>query len=173
MRKRWLSGTMVVVLFACCSGVLTTGNAIAQHDVGAGVNYWKVLDDIDVTDLDDSGISYFVNYRYRFQAPFRVELGLERLPDRFGKSAYAPQAFLMAGNRIYAGAGLGGVYTDGSFSDDPFFALKAGVSLPLPFWLRFDLSAQYRFNDFADLQDEDRRIGTDTVFLGAALRLTL
>ncbi len=150
------------------------GNLVrAQHDLGAGFHYWSVIDDIDVTNLDDSGFSYFVNYRYRFQGPVRLELALERLPDRFGKDAYAPQVFLIAGNQLYIGAGLGGVYTDGSFSDEPFYAMKAGLSLPLPFWLRFDISAQYRFNDFADLRDEDRKIGTDTVFLGAALRLTL
>lgn len=145
----------------------------AQHEVGVGIQYWKVLDDIDVTNIDDSGFSYYVNYRYRFKGPLRFELVMERLPDRFGEDAYAPQAFLVAGNRLFAGAGLGAVYTDGAFSDEPFYALKAGVSLPMPLWLRFDLTAQYRFNDFADLRKDDRKVGTDTIFIGAAIRLTL
>lgn len=155
------------VLFGLCAPV------VAQHEFGAGMQYWKVLDDIDVTNIDDSGFSYFVNYRYRFHGPLRFELVMERLPDRFGEGAYAPQAFLLVGNQIYAGAGAGAIYTNGSFADEPFYALKAGVSLPLPLWLRLDLSAQYRFNDFADLRDEDRKIGTDTIFIGGALRLTL
>ncbi len=166
-RRIWLGGVLLLCLFCGTRAVE------AQHDIGAGFHYWKVIDDIDVTNIDDSGFSYYVNYRYAFRAPLRVELILERLPDRFGKDAYAPQGYLIVGNRIYAGAGVGGVYTDGSFSDEPFYALKAGVSLPLPLWLLLDISAQYRFNDFADLRDEDRKIGTDTVFLGAALRLTL
>ncbi len=145
----------------------------AQHEFGASLHYWTVLDDLDAADFDDSGISYYFNYRYRFYGPLRVELGLERLPDRFGEGVYAPQGFLILGNQIYVGAGLGAAYTDGSFSDEPFYTFKAGISLPLPFWLRFDVSAQYRFNDFADLRDEERSIGTDTIFLGGGLRLTL
>jgi hypothetical protein len=145
----------------------------AQHEFGVGVNYWTVVSDIDVTNFDDSGISYYANYRYRMQGPFSFELMLEQLPDRFGVSATAPQAYLVLGNVLFAGVGIGGIYTDGSFGDEPFYAIKAGVSLPLPFWLRLDLVGQYRFNDFADLRDEDRQIGSDTVFLGGALRLQL
>ncbi|MFU8780434.1 MAG: hypothetical protein ACNA71_05340 [Kiritimatiellia bacterium] len=154
------------------SGLLT-GAGHAQHEFGAGINYWKVVDDIDVTNIDDSGVSYYASYSYRMQGPLRIELVVEQLPDRFGYRAHAPQAFLLVGSAIYAGAGVGGIYADGSFSGEPFYALKAGVSLPLFFWLRLDLGGQYRFNDFADLQDDDRKIGTDTVFLGGALRLQL
>lgn len=156
-----------------CLLALTVTISRAEHDFGAGINYWKVVDDIDVRDVDDSGFSYFVNYRRSLGTLLRIEVGLERLPDRFGESAYAPQGYLVLGRSIYAAAGVGGIYTDGSFADDPFYAIKAGVALPLPFWLKLDLAAQYRFNDFADLKDEDRKIGTDTVFLGAALRLVL
>ena len=164
------------VYFFCLLLTLCIGGAVSQaqdHQFSAGMHYWKVIDDIDVTNMDDDGFSYFFHYRYRFYGPMRIELGLERLPDRFGAAAYAPQAFLIAGNRIYAGAGVGAIYTDSSFADEPFFAIKAGVALPLLLWLRLDLSAQYRFNDFADLRDEDRKIGTDTVFLGGALRFSL
>ncbi len=146
--------------------------AQAGHRIGVGANYWKVIDDIDVRDIDDSGVSYHVSYQYRPQGLFALDLTLERLPDRFGTSAYAPQAYLLVGRVLYAGIGAGMVYTDGNFADEPFYALKAGLELPL-FFLRLDLSGHYRFNDFADLKDSDRKIGTDTVFLGASLRLTL
>ena len=36
-----------------------------------------------------------------------------------------------------------------------------------------DLSVNYRFNDEADLEDDDRNIDTDTLFLGAAVRFSL
>ena len=147
--------------------------AHAQHRIGAGANYWMVIDDLDVDDIDDAGFAYFVSYQYRMTGPFALDLTLERVPDRFGQSAYAPQASLLLGGPLYVALGIGGIYTDGSFGNEPFYMLRAGVDLPLLFWLRLDIAAQYRFNDFADLRDDDRKIGTDTVFLGAALRLNL
>ncbi len=158
-----------VLLLTCVSTPLLS----AQHTFGLGLHYGTVIDDMDVTDIDTSGISYYFHYRYRFYRPLWLELGLERLPDQFGESVYAPQAFLVIGNKIYAGVGAGAKYTNGSFADEPFYALKAGVSFSLPLWFCLDISAQYRFHDYTDIRDEERRIGTDTVFLGGALRLVL
>jgi len=147
--------------------------ARAQHDLGVGVNYWRVIDDIDVQDVDESGLSYFVSYRHALGDFWQLELGLERLPDQFGEDLYAPQGYLVLGRSIYVAAGIGGIYWDGSFAEDPFYALKAGLALPLPFWFTLDVAAQYRFTDFDELEQEGSEIGTDTVFLGASLRLEL
>ena len=163
-----------MMVWGACLLLLAILPVMAQggHRIGAGANYWKVIDDIDVRDIDDSGMAYYVSYQYRAQGPFALDLTLERLPDRFGNSAYAPQGYVLIGGTLYAGIGVGMIYTDGDFADEPFYAIKAGLDIPF-FFLRLDVSGHYRFNDFADLKDEDRKIGTDTIFLGAALRLTL
>ena len=74
---------------------------------------------------------------------------------------------------IYAGAGIGIINSDGDFADKPFFALKAGVNLELLPSTYVDISANYRFSDKEDLDDKNKNIDTDTVFLGAAFRFGL
>ncbi|NLB05738.1 MAG: hypothetical protein GX835_02025 [Desulfobulbaceae bacterium] len=98
---------------------------------------------------------------------------MELLPDRFDEDAVAPAAWFLLGKTLYAGAGIGIVNSDGDFADEPFFALRAGLNLELLPSLYADLSVNYRFNDEADLDDDDRNIDTDTLFLGAAVRFSL
>ena len=137
---------------------------------GAGANYWVALDDIDVKDVDDSGFSYLLSLQYRGEWA-GIGLDAEMLPDRFGEDSYAGQAYLLLGKTLYAGAGVGLNYTDGKFADDPFFSLRAGLDLELLPRLHLDIYANYRFNDKAQFEDSETDIDTDTVFLGAALRL--
>ena len=137
---------------------------------GGGVNYWVALDDIDVKDVDDSGFSYLLSLQFRGEWA-GLGLDAEMLPDRFGEDAYAGQAYLLLGKTLYAGAGIGMNYTDGDFADEPFFSLRAGLDFELLPRLNLDIYANYRFNDKAQFEDSDTDIDTDTVFLGAALRL--
>jgi hypothetical protein len=55
-----------------------------------------------------------------------------------------------------------------SFSD-PYFAAKAGFTLPLLPRLKLDINANYRFDDWSELEDAS----SDTVTLGALLRIAL
>ncbi|MBM9535787.1 hypothetical protein JWG43_01725 [Desulfobulbus alkaliphilus] len=141
------------------------------HRLGGGINYWTTIDSLD-EGFDRNGVSYLVSYQYR---PWVVglEFDLELLPDRFGETAIAPQAYVLLGDGLYAAAGIGLVHTDGSFADKPFFALRAGINLNLLPGLFVDISANYRFNDTTELKDQDKKIDTDTIFLGAALRFAL
>lgn len=158
--------------------VLTTGmdSAIAAdaHRIGGGATYWVALDDIEVDDkkVDDDGFSFLASYQY-WPALFGVELDVEFLPDRFGESAVAPEAYVLFGRAIYCGLGIGMIYSDGNFADEPFYAIKAGLNLELLPGLYADIYGNYRFNDSADFDKEDTDIDTDTVFLGAALRIAL
>ena len=95
------------------------------------------------------------------------------LPDRFGETAFAPEAYLLFGGTIYGGAGIGIQNLDGEFADEPFFALRAGLNLELLPSTYVDISANYRFNDSAQLENSRTDIDTDTVFLGAAVRVAL
>ncbi len=134
------------------------------------MNYWTALRNIDVRDVDSDGFSYLLSYQYK-PSLFGFGADFEFLPDRFGSDAYAPQAYVLFGSLVYAGVGAGWVYTNSSFADNPFYSLRAGLDLNLAPHLHLDLYGQYRFESRHDLQDDDRRIDTDTIFLGAAFRL--
>ncbi len=154
---------------------LWIGAGLAQasdttHRLGVGANYWKALDSIDVETIDDNGFSYYATYQYR-PGLLGLELDAEILPDRFGEDAYAPAAYLVVGKALYAAAGVGLVRQDGKWADDPFYALKAGLDLEVLPHLYLDLSASYRVDSEVDLEDAVDAIDTDTVFLGAAVRL--
>ena len=143
-----------------------------EHRIGGGANYWVAVEDIDADDADDDGFSYLASYQYVMDF-VAIELDVEFLPDRFGETALAPEAYFLLGKAIYAGVGLGIVHADGGFADEPFFALRGGLNLEILPEIYLDVSANYRFNDSADLDGDDSDIDTDTVFLGAAVRFSL
>ena len=142
-----------------------------RHRLGGGVNYWVALDNLE-SNIDDDGFSYFLSYQSR---PDLIgwDFTLEFLPDRFGEDAVAPQFHFILGRGIYAAAGAGWMHRDGSFADDPFFSLRAGLNFQVLPGLFLDIFGNYRFNEEADLKDSDTKIDTDTIFLGAALRISL
>ena len=160
--------TVLVLLLVLAFPV---ANASAEHRLGGGVNYWVMLEDLD-NDFDDKGLSYMVSYQY-WAGLIGVELDVELLPNRLDETAIAPQAYLLIGKGIYGGAGIGIINSGGDFADKPFFALKAGVNLELLPSTYVDISANYRFSDKEDLDDKNKNIDTDTVFLGAAFRFAL
>lgn len=140
-----------------------------KHRFGVGANYWVSLSDLDVDDVDDSGFSYLASYQY-WMNHLAIELNVEFLPDRFGQSAWAPEAYILYGEGIYLAAGIGWINDDGDFQDSPFYAFRLGFDFKLFGNFYMDIAANYRFNDTADLEDSDTKIDTDTVFLGAAIR---
>lgn len=161
--KKWiLVLTLSLVL-------LPAAQAAQRHRIGVGVNYWVAVDDIDVDDLNDDGLSYLLTYQWR-PTLIGVQADLEFLPDLFGEDAIAPAAYFVVGSAIYAAAGIGIVHQDGDFADDPFFAFKAGLDLEVLPSIYLDISACYRFNSEYDFDDAIDAIDTDTVFLGAAVR---
>ncbi|WP_228723241.1 hypothetical protein [Desulfosediminicola flagellatus] len=163
---------LCVVCLLVFLGVFTSQAQAADHRLGGGINYWVAVDDIDVSDVDDDGFSYLASYQY-WPGLIGLELDLEILPDKYGETAFAPQAFVLVGQGLYAGAGIGIEYRDSDFADEPFFALKAGVNLEMLPGIYWDIYATYRFNDSADLDNEATDIDSDTVFLGTVVRIAL
>ncbi len=163
--KKLLFGIVVAGLI-CVSPAARAGGS---SQLGAGVYYWKALEDLD-SRFEENGLSYYASYQYK-PGFVGFEADLELQPDRFDENAYAPQAYLVVGETLYAAAGIGILYTDGDFADEPFYVFKAGLDLEVLPSLHLDISANYRFNDRADLSNDATDVDTDTVFLGAALRL--
>lgn len=165
------------ILFIIVFVTITTfaGNGFAaEHRLGGGATYWVALDDIEFGSkkVDDNGFSFLASYQY-WPSLFGLEFDVEFLPDRFGESAIAPEAYVLIGRSIYCGLGIGIMYSDSSFADEPFYALRAGLNLELIPGLYADIYGNYRFNDSADLDGKDTNIDTDTLFLGAAIRVSL
>jgi hypothetical protein len=146
----------------------------ADHRIGGGINYWVTLEDIELDSkkFDNDGVAYLASYQY-WPGLLGLELDLEILPDRFGETAFAPEAYILLGRSVYCGLGIGILYSDEDFAEEPFFALRAGLNLELLPGIYADFYGNYRFNDSAQLKGEETDIDTDTVFLGAALRLAL
>jgi len=75
-----------------------------EHRIGGGANYWVALDDLDDQDVDEDGFSYFLSYQHWWNF-----LGLEMdggtAPRPFRRDRFAPEAYLLFGSTIYAGAG--------------------------------------------------------------------
>ena len=167
MRIRIL-GLLVCLIILCAAGARAGGR------VGAGVTYWYALKDIDFGDFDRNGASWFLSYQSRGAYLIGWEADFEMMPEGFmasPKKVYAPQAYVIAGTSLYGAAGIGWYYSDGDWADEPFYVLRAGMELTLLPTIYLDLSANYRFTKWGSLKDEDVNVDTDTIMLGAALRL--
>jgi hypothetical protein len=162
----------VIVIMGALAGATNAFSEGGANRFGLGVNYWTAVSDIDVDNIDNNGFSYVFSYQYK---PEWLGLGVdaEMLPDRFGQDSWAPQAYLLLGKAIYGGAGVGWLYSDGDFANDPFFSFRVGLDLEVLPHIHLDVYGQYRFESTQDLEDEDTEIDTDTIFLGAAVRIAL
>ena len=146
-----------------------------SHRLGLGANYWKTLNNIEVdevTNIDESGLSWLASYQYAPAGLFKLEIDLEYYPELAGeKTLWSPEAFVLVGGTLYAGAGVGIYYSDGVFNNSPFFMLRAGLDFAILPFLSLDINANYRFNDWGSFDTSD--LDTDTIRLGAAIRFSL
>lgn len=168
---------VALVLFAVFVSVSVENvNAEMKNRIGVGAQYWKTIDDIDVHNVDDNGFSYYLSYQLRPASLLKFELDAEMMQDGFAGSddtVFAPQGYIILGGFIYAALGTGIYYTNGEFSNDPFFAVKAGFNLPLIPYFYLDINANYRFDNWDGISDLGDDLSTDTIMLGAAVRLQI
>jgi hypothetical protein len=149
------------LLLLCC----TLPIAAAEHRLGAGIHYWRTVNDLN-------GVAGMLSYQYVPVGLFKIEGDLEYFPKGFGgadDTAWSPQVYLLFGSRFYAGVGAGVIYSksfDGELSD-PFYAARIGTDLVLLPHLHLDVNANYRFKDWNQIDEAD----TDTITLGAVVRV--
>lgn len=178
--KRLTAPLFAGLVLGCVTGWLATPAEAGQHRIGLGVNYWKTIDDLEeqgidnVDEIDDSGLSQVASYQYWPKGVIGFQIDVERFPDGFGgstESSWSPQVYLTVGHGFYGGIGIG-ITNSSDFEDDwsdPFYAAKAGFNLGLLPRVSLDIYGNYRFDAWSELEDAD----TDTVFLGALLRIEL
>lgn len=141
--------------------------------LGGGIHYWRTIEDIEQEEkFDEDGVAWVVSLQLCPAPLWRIEADLEIFPDGFGNqpdTTYAPQAYLIVGNWLYAAAGIGINYADGDFAEDPFHVLRAGLDLPIiQDRLHLDLYGRYQFMEWDDID-----VDTDTVIFGVAARVAL
>jgi len=165
----------ILGLLVCLSLLLPSACLSAEHMIGGGVLYQKTLGDIkDNDEFDDDAINWIASYQLASDSPIKLEIDLEIVPDFGGSDMtfYMPQGYLLFGSRIYVGAGIGYGYLDGEWTNDPFYAFRGGLDLPLGEKVHLDINANYRFMDFAVLDDIDSQ-DADAITFGAILRFEL
>jgi len=147
-----------------------------SHRLGLGANYWKTvsnLDTSDVTNIDENGLSWIGSYQYAPEGIFKLEFDLEYYPSLVDgeKAFWSPEAFVLVGGTVYAGAGIGTYFSDGTFNKSPFYVLRAGLDFAILPFLSLDINANYRFDNLDSFDTHDLK--TDTIRLGAAVRISL
>ena len=144
-------------------------------ELGAGATYWYSIDEAKDQSFDRDGLGWMVSSRFPLSDFFAIGLEVEQSPDNFvflDKHLYLPSAYAILGNGIYGGIGLGTYYYDGDFYGDVWYALRAGFKVPiLADSLVLDVNVNYRVENWDDIKDAGELVDTDTLMIGAALRL--
>lgn len=161
-----------VTIAGAILAMIIAGTASAGSSLGGGVHYLRNLGDIKDNGYDENSFSILGSLQ--MTGPMLTfEADVEYIFDYAGsgEAMWEPSAWLLLGGFIYGGAGIGVGYIDGDWQDEPFYALRGGVELPLGS-LALDMYATYRFqNDeaFEDLTGDD----LDSITFAAVLRFGL
>jgi hypothetical protein len=171
--SRWYRAGVLAAVAAVVFGA--TAEAQTSSRIGLGFHYWKALSDVDVDDVDESGLGWLISYKLVPSSLLNFQADIEMLPDGYAgsdKKVFAPQISVVAGSSFYGAVGIGMLYSDGDFGDDPFYALRVGADIELLPKLFGDLNVNYRFENW-DYSEVKRNIDMDTLTFGAVLRLAL
>jgi len=159
-------------LIAAALLVSAVGTARAGRTIGGGIHYLRNLGDIT-----NSGTVSLDQNSYSVLASIKNDLGMLKIDGQVeyifdhvgtGHEMWQPSVWLLAGGMLYGGAGIGIGYTNGDWQANPFYALRAGVEVPLG-GLALDGYGTYQFQSDAELKNltgED----LDSVTFAAVLR---
>jgi len=162
---------LVITLFAALS--MAAGATIAgASEFGGGIHYLRNLGEIDkdqTLDLNRNSVGIIASLKKPL-AMLSLDLQAEYISNYAGtdNSMWIPSAWALFGNFLYGGAGIGIGHIDGDWQSDPFYALRAGVNMPLG-TMHLDVYGTYQFwndDDLKNLTGED----LDSVTLAAVLR---
>jgi hypothetical protein len=162
--------SILVIAFVAVATASWAPNANAGFNLGAGVHYLRAMGDIDTNDPDLSKDSFGIVGSAQLDAGLiTIEGNLEYIFNYIGtdEGMWEPSAYALIGGLIYGGAGIGTGNFDGEWTD-PWYALRAGVNLPLGS-LGLDLYTTYRFwsdDDLKNLTGDD----LDSLTFSAILR---
>ena len=150
-RSHGLSILVVAALMVTCLWA-----APAEAGIGLGVHYLRNLGDIsedDDIDLSQDSFSLLASFKNK-AGMLNLDGQVEYIFDYIGtgNEMWQPSLWLLLGQMIYGGAGIGIGYTDGDWQKNPFYALRAGVEFPLG-GLALDGYGTYRLQSNQELSD--------------------
>ena len=161
----------LLVVVACSFAV----GAQAETSLGLGARYFQTIDSLEKP-FEESGLAPLISLRTDLGALLRLQVDGVLYPEGYAGSrddVFSPQAFLLLGSGLYAGLGVGTLYANSDFADSPFFIARAGLDIALFPGLHLDINANYEFAEWDGINELDENVDTDTVTLGAALRILL
>lgn len=151
-----------LMLLATIVAVSMTGTASASKLwLGGGIHYLRNVDDITedgAIDLNQNSFSILASAKRGFGL-ISIDGQLEYIFDYAGtgEAMFQPSIWGLVGGFLYGGLGIGIGNIDGDWQDNPFYALRAGVAVPLD-KIELDFYATYRFQEnglnFSELTDE-------------------
>ena len=169
-----MKNTLLVTAVCAVLAAATTVQA-KSFEIGGGATYWYSIDEAKDKSFDRDGLAYYVSSEIFLANYLAIALEVEKMPEDFvflEEDMYLPAAYLILGDGIYVGAGVGGYYYDGEFEGDPWFALRGGFKIPFfSNALVLDVNVNYRTEKWDDIKNADDKIGSETLMVGAALRL--
>ncbi len=170
MRKGLIAAMAALLVIAAAPTVFASG-----FEIGVGANYWYSIDEAKDHSFDRDGLGWMITSRLGLTDYFAIGLEVEQTPDNFvflSEKLYMPAAYAILGDGIYIGLGAGTYYYDGDFYNDVWYALRAGFKIPiLTKNLVLDVNVNYRVEDWNGITDVKDSVDSDTLMIGAALRL--
>lgn len=162
-------------LYGCVALALTVGpRATDAVEIGGGARYFRTIDELDGP-FEENGLAPLVTVRGELAELLHLQADFVLYPDGYAgsdKDVFAPELFLLLGKGVYAGLGAGALVSDGEVGD-PFFIARAGINLELLPAVVLDINANYEFAEWEQINTIDEDADSDTITLGAALRLDL
>ena len=160
------------LLGVCGANVANAGG----NSIGGGLHYLHNLADIKNSsgiDWNNDSFGIIGSFQHSTAGLLKLEADVEYIFDFAGsnKSMWIPSGWALAGHMIYGGAGIGIGHINGDWQSDPFYALRAGVNIPLT-KMNLDAFGTYQFqkdDDLKKLTGED----LDSVTFAAVLRFNL
>ncbi len=164
------------VLFATLPSARADEDRGGWFQIGVGAHYWHSIETASEEEsFSEDGIAWSLSTRLFPRYWVHLGFEVEQFPDEYAgltEDIYAPAGYLVVGKGVYAAMGAGVYYSDGEFyTDDPFYAFRVGIMAEALPSIYLDINANYRFESTDDLEAEVDNIDTDTVTLGAALRI--
>jgi len=166
------------LLAATLIGLIGAATAVhaGGNSIGGGVHYLRNLADIkndpDI-EWDNNSFGIIGSLQHSTAGLFKLEADAEYITDfaGTGEAMWIPSGWVLAGHMLYGGAGIGIGHINGEWQSDLFYALRAGVDIPLT-KMDLDLFGTYQFQ-----KDEDLKKLTgddlDSVTFAAVLRFKL
>ncbi len=152
------SAILVAVLAVGALAWANVSNASGMR-VGGGLHYLRNISDVNNAggvnniSLDKNSVSLLGSVQSG-GGLLRLEGQLEYVFNYLGSdnAMWQPSAWILTPGMIYGGGGIGVGYIDGDWQKSPFYALRAGVDIPLSS-LHLDAYASYRFQSSDALKD--------------------